>query len=156
MAKIDLEYPYSEFYKAGYLRVNRENRKTLYLVEHGSTRVTSSTAYARYVLSVHLKRFLNEDEQVDHIDNDKTNDDVSNLQILSCADNLKKSAKGRTMINLICPHCQIEFTRERRLVPSVYDPSKTGLNFCSRSCSSIYYSSRRKGINQATNQLSIK
>lgn len=161
MAKIDLEYPYSEFYKAGYLRVNRENRKTLYLVERGYTQVTSSTSYARYLMAVHLKRILEEDEQVDHIDNDKTNDNISNLQILSCADNLKKSAKGLSLIDLVCSHCNKNFTREKRLVPISNGGTKKDLNlnpnliFCSYSCSGIYHSSQRKAINQATNQLSI-
>jgi hypothetical protein len=155
MARIVLEYPYSEFYKAGYLRVNRENRKTLYLVEHGGTRVTSSTAYARYVLAIHLKRFLEEYEQADHIDNDKTNDDISNLQILSLADNIKKSAKKPSLINLICSYCNVQFTRRKNavsiLIGGTKKDSNTDLTFCSHSCSGNYYASQRKIINQISN-----
>ena len=99
--KIDLEYPYNEIYKAGYLRVNRENRNTLYLVKHEGIHTSSSTSYSRYLMAVHLKRFLTEDEQVDHIDNDKSNDIIENLQILSMKENLSKSKRPRAMTTLI-------------------------------------------------------
>lgn len=109
--KIDLEYPYNEIYKAGYLRVNRENRNTLYLVKHEGIHTSSSTSYSRYLMAVHLKRFLTEDEQVDHIDNDKSNDIIENLQILSMKENLSKSKRPRAMTTLICDGCGITFTK---------------------------------------------
>ena len=38
----------------------------------------------------HLGRLLEDWETVDHIDNDETNDEISNLQILSLQDNILK------------------------------------------------------------------
>lgn len=138
MTKIDLEFPYTEKYKAGYVRVNRENRKTLYLVEHGSTRVSSSTAYARYLMAVHLGRFLEDEEHVDHIDNDKTNDDLSNLQILTLLENNRKSAPKKEYVTLECPYCKTNFTRAKNIIGSLYGYNK--LAFCSHRCSGFYYS----------------
>lgn len=75
--KIDLKYPYSEKWKFGYIVTNSENRKTLILYNNCSDR--TSTQYARYLLTIKLKRFLTEEETVDHIDGDKINDSLNNL-----------------------------------------------------------------------------
>ena len=69
--KIDLEYPYSVEYQAGYIYVNNEARRCVTLKDsHG---VTTGTTYARYLMAVKLGRFLTDQEEVDHIDNNKTN-----------------------------------------------------------------------------------
>lgn len=39
---------------------------------------------------------------------------IENLQILTCAENVKKSAKGRTVITLNCDNCGKQFEREIR------------------------------------------
>ena len=91
--KIDLEKPYSEKWRLGYIVVNSENRKNVILFNNSKDR--STVSYARYLMAVHLGRFLDANEQVDHIDEDKTNDSIENLQILSCAENLRKNAKHR-------------------------------------------------------------
>ena len=62
-------------------------------------------------MSVTLKRYLTNQEHVDHIDNDKTNDSISNLQILTPKENNQKSfLKGETLLDFICPICKKEFT----------------------------------------------
>ena len=45
----------------------------------------------RYLLAVKLGRYLTDEEQVDHIDDDKTNDNIDNLQILTVKENAVKS-----------------------------------------------------------------
>ena len=90
--KIELEYPYNTDWKYGYIVTSRENRKTLVLFNTQKER--TSTQFARYILAVSLRRYLSIDETVDHIDGNKTNDSLDNLQILSRRDNIKKSAKG--------------------------------------------------------------
>lgn len=104
--KIELEYPYSEHWKSGYLVTNKENRKTVILVNNVTDR--SSTQYARYFLAVKSKRFLTEEETVDHVDNDKTNDDLDNLQILSRKENIIKACK-QPDVELTCPICDTIF-----------------------------------------------
>ena len=106
--KIELDYPYNERWKSGYVVTNKENRKTVILVNNKNDR--SSTQYARYLMAVELGRFLTEHETVDHIDNDKTNDSLDNLQILSRSENNIKQFKKPDAI-LSCPVCKNTFTR---------------------------------------------
>lgn len=84
-----LEYPYSTKWKKGYIVTNPEGRKTVIL--YNSQKDRTSTSYARYIMSVHLGRFLTPSEHVDHIDEDKTNDDIDNLQLLTQTENSKKN-----------------------------------------------------------------
>ena len=90
--KITLEEPYASVWRRGYLVTNSENRRTLILYNSSTDR--SSCQYARYLLAVKIGRFLTAAEEADHIDGDKTNDSVANLQVLSKAANIRKSAKG--------------------------------------------------------------
>lgn len=90
--KIKLEFPYNERWKSGYLVTNREERKTLILFNDQTDR--SSTQYARYLLAISLGRYLTGDETVDHIDGNRKNDNIDNLQILSKSENVRKSLKG--------------------------------------------------------------
>jgi superfamily II DNA helicase RecQ len=106
------EYPYNEY--NGYLIKNRENRRHICLV-HKVTKLKKTISYARYLVSVNEKRILESFEHVDHIDNDKTNDSLSNLQILSQYENNKKYRESsnifRKKINLKCPNCDIIYEK---------------------------------------------
>lgn len=85
-------------------------------------------------MSVKEKRILEPYEHVDHIDDNRLNDNIDNLQILSLPENNRKEAKrrGKRMVKLKCPNCGKIFIKQR---------GKTflskGGNFtaCSRSCS---------------------
>ena len=127
--KITLEYPYNELYSKGYLVTNKENRKMVCLVNNKTDRTTIS--FARYLISVKEKRILSKEEQVDHIDEDKTNDDITNLQILSPIENHHKTfKKGETMLSFICPVCFKPFQLTKRQSHKV-NPT------CSRRCGGI-------------------
>lgn len=91
--------------------------------------------------SVHLGRFLLNSECVDHIDEDKTNDVIENLQILSAADNTRKNVRfitgGRKHVILRCPICKCNFERcsgQTQLVSC----NKGRISCCSKSCSSKF------------------
>lgn len=129
--KIQLEYPYSERWKSGYLITNKQNRKTVILVNDKNDR--SSTQYARYLMAVKLKRFLTQNETVDHIDDDKTNDQLSNLQILTRAENVIKACK-QPDVQLICPICKTTFYRSLTQISGKKDKAKLNMIACSRSC----------------------
>lgn len=101
---IILQKPYSNDWSRGYLVTNSDNRKTVILYNSHDKR--SSTSYARYLMSVSLGRYLTRQEHVDHIDNDKTNDCLSNLQILTQAENSKKASKGVSYVYLTCDYCR--------------------------------------------------
>lgn len=128
-----LEYPYTQDWAKGYL-VHNGDRRTVILYNNPKDR--SSTSYARYIMSVHLGRYLEDSEHVDHIDNDKSNDTIENLQLLSQLENSTKEGKrrGRLMVKLICPCCGNKFTRRRG--NTHLEPSQVKIvTTCSRSCS---------------------
>ena len=86
--KIPIEPPFEGLWKHAYLVKNKEDRNMVCLVNDRIDRTTM--ALARYKMAVELGRLLTEQEQVDHIDNDKTNDAIENLQLLSPEDNRQK------------------------------------------------------------------
>lgn len=95
---------------------------------------TTTMAYARYLVCVREGRWLDINEEVDHIDENCLNDEIDNLQILSHAENVAKSGSGIAMVELKCPWCNCLFLKEKRRMSykGKYPPS------CSRSCSTKY------------------
>lgn len=55
-----------------------------------------SVQFAKLILEAHLSRRLIGDETVDHIDNDSSNNSISNLQILTRSENAPKGSKVYT------------------------------------------------------------
>lgn len=129
--KIELEFPYTQHFSAGYLIVNRDNRKMVLLVGKNGYRTT--TAYARYLYATEIGDYLGMDEHVDHIDEDKTNDDFCNLQILTALENSRKSSM-LPEVNLICPVCGTSFTRTLTQLRGRKHRIKDNLIACSRPC----------------------
>lgn len=127
---IQLQYPYNTKWKKGYLNVNSEGRKTLTL--YNSPKDRSSTQYARYLLAIKLKRFLTSKEQADHKDEDKTNDSITNLQILSKLENIRKQ-KAKPKIQCICPICKTTFLSTKQRLHKKTTITKC----CSRKCGYI-------------------
>lgn len=56
----------------------------------------SSMSNARWIMTQHLGRRLGDEEHIDHINEDPSDDSLSNLQILSPGDNSRKSQVGKT------------------------------------------------------------
>lgn len=54
-----------------------------------------ATTYARFLMEQHLGRELTKDEDVHHIDGDKTNDTIENLEIISKKEHNKHHAEER-------------------------------------------------------------
>lgn len=129
--KIILQYPYNKLWRFGYLIVNRDNRRTVILFNNKTDR--SSTQYARYLMAVNLKRFLNDDETVDHINNDKTDDRIENLQILSKTENIIKACK-KPDVKLTCPICNTVFYKTLTQLRGKKSRAKDNLIACSRIC----------------------
>jgi hypothetical protein len=53
-----------------------------------------SMSYARFLLQESLGRELTGDETADHIDEDPTNDDLDNLQVLTPTENIEKARRS--------------------------------------------------------------
>lgn len=132
---INLRYPFLLDYKTAYLNINKEPRRVVSLIRNDGTR--TSISYARYLMSCYLNRYLNKSEHVDHIDNNKLNDAIENLQILSAKDNNNKKndnlgIKLQEPIVLSCPICGKKFSRPAR---NINHKIKKGKSICcSRKC----------------------
>ena len=86
--------PYYPEFKSGYLiNDKKEGRRYVVLVRNDQTK--SCTSYARFLMSVKLGRRLLKEEQVDHIDEDRSNDSIDNLQIMTQRNNISKNARFR-------------------------------------------------------------
>lgn len=103
------------------------------LVNLSDAGVMSSMSYPRWLMECHLKRRLTSHETVDHIDNDATNNDITNLQLLSLPDNIRKSRKPISYIEFICPVCKVIATKRANYVRGNKKRGSAG-PFCSRSC----------------------
>ena len=142
---ITLEYPFTELYNAGYTHVGNEGRKLITLKKFNGELV--GTSYARYIMAVKLGRFLTDQEEVDHIDNNKTNDDPNNLQILTPEQNREKQRlhyinNVQQKFELVCPNCGCNFSLTEREMNGrfiqIRKNASLGLIYCSSSCSSIF------------------
>lgn len=137
--RVSAEFPYDNYY-IYIVHHEKENRRYAVLISKEDHNKRTTVSYARYLLSVKLGRKLEKWEQVDHIDNDKTNDVIENLQILTVRENNQKEAKrkGRKMVLLKCPMCKVEFSKRRGQSPLV--KSKGNYTCCCKECSNDFKS----------------
>lgn len=135
--KLELEKPYSELYKSGYIVTNPENRKNVILVRNDNSQTT--TSYARYLMGVKLGYIVPDEFEVDHKDDDKTNDHPDNLQLLTPEENRNKENVNLIILRyFICPQCKKQFS----LTGKQLGQRRNKLNpTCSKKCG---YESLRK------------
>lgn len=118
-------------YKVGYTVKDRDGRMDIHLIKSGRNGGRKCIAYAKYLWMSHHKMNVPERYQVDHINNDKTDDRIENLQILTRKANIKKSHIRAKIITLNCPICNKEFNIEARNLPFRKDPT------CSVACGRV-------------------
>jgi hypothetical protein len=134
--KINLEKPFDTVWKSGYLRLCNDGRKRVDLVNSNDSRTTIS--YAKYLMSVKLGYELPSDIEVDHKDNDKTNDDISNLQLLTSEENKKKQndfylENTQVSYGYECVFCGVHFILTKRVV-NMRLAQNVVYAHCSKSC----------------------
>ncbi len=110
-----LRHPYGGW--LGYKQKHADGRRRMFMYNPLSGKRRSITL-ARYRMSVMLGRKLRKDEEVDHKDDDFTNDRRSNLQILTPAQNRRKEHLRRRGFLWIetpqyCVICNDKFFRYR-------------------------------------------
>lgn len=111
----------------------KDGRKHVIIIHDDGRRQTKS--YPRMIMEQHLGRELTEDETVDHINSDFTDDRIENLQLLSLSENAAKAKKDEsiTMYKFFCPCCNKESVKRLSDVLHNRNKGKKG-PFCSREC----------------------
>jgi hypothetical protein len=95
---------------------------------------SSTMSYPKWLMEKHLGRELSSDETVDHIDNNVENNNLNNLQVLSLADNIRKSAKPPEYVECICPVCVKQFLALARYVRANQIKQGKAGPYCNKSC----------------------
>lgn len=144
--KIELQEPFKSLWKYGYLVVNYENRLNVSLYNSNSNRTIIS--YARYLMCCYLGYILSSEYEVDHINDDKTDDRIENLQVLTKDQNMLKEYwryinTKQVCYGFHCVYCNMQFILTEREVKMKLS-ANVELAFCSRSCSSSYHVSINK------------
>lgn len=124
----------SDYYKQKgfvtlYVAVNKEPRRVATMKRIDG--IFTSMSYAKYLYTSHYKCDVAKGDQIDHINGDKMDDRVENLQVISKKYNIKKSRLGQEMVLLTCPVCNKEFLFPKRNLNSHPNPC------CSRKCGGI-------------------
>lgn len=101
--------------------------------EHPKATINGYVLHHRIVMENHLGRLLADSEVVHHKNNNKKDNDISNLEVMSKSDHsrMHNLERGITFVDLICPNCGSGFRREKRRTHLVKGGKRT---FCSRSC----------------------
>ena len=110
----------------------KDGRQHVILIQDGKRKTVS---YPKYLLEQKLGRSLLPTETCDHIDNDHTNNCLSNLQVLSRSENIQKQ-NALTPVEqgtFTCPVCNSSFTKPMHKVRGNLKQHKSG-PYCSRSC----------------------
>lgn len=124
-------------------KIQKSIRKGDYLYalvpDHPRSTKNGYVLYHRIVMENHLGRLLTTKEVVHHLNGDKHDNRIENLQVLSNEEHgrLHHQSNLSTLVRLKCPNCKKVFVR--RLGLTHLTPSKkTKTTFCSRSCSSRF------------------
>ena len=86
----------------------------------------------RAVISEHLGRLLLPEEVVHHIDEDRNNWKLSNLELMSRSQHCEHHTISADLVKDVCPICGVAFTLAR------YRSVKYINNFCSSKCSGTF------------------
>ena len=114
--------------------------KRLRLIIVYPDRSKHTVSYPKYLMEIHLDRYLSANETVDHIDCNFLNNELSNLRILDRSLHSSIDVKRYKPESFKCPICNIDFSLDgKRLHKAIYNrlANKAG-PFCGRKCAGKY------------------
>jgi hypothetical protein len=125
---------YPEFKNVYGPYIRGQDKRKIVILYDGEKR--SARQYAKVLLETKIGRRLVDNETVDHKDEDFSNDDPGNLQILTRSQNISKGVVRVVRQTVKCINCEKEFLAS-------YDQINTRIKtkagpFCSRHCSGVY------------------
>lgn len=116
--------------------------------EHPKATAKGYVLLHRVVVENHLGRLLKDDEIVHHLNENKRDNGIENLQVMTRKEHTSLHAKPRVILELACSFCGILFPRSfhQRAEVKGYENA-----FCSRSCNGKYQ--RRKQLHAPVSPL---
>ena len=108
--------------------------------EHPNATKNGYVLMHRIIVENHLGRILNTNEVVHHLDGNKKNNDISNLQVMSDIEHAKhhQKDKGRFYVKLQCPWYKKIFDIPRNKT-YLQKPSKYNCTCCTLQCRGKLY-----------------
>lgn len=151
MARIPNPPPFHEYacYEVYHKKMKRTQVCLVPLREDGSLNRKGkrrTILKSKFLMSIKEGRILGPDEHVDHVDDNKTYDDIDNLQILTPAEHRKKTSEDKKQViwSIACAHCKEYFDLPRKEVRFKRKHNKEGRIFCSQICVGQFYGNRSK------------
>lgn len=129
--KIDIsKYYQDKGYATVYVVMHGKEHRRMAILRKENGDMTSMS-YAKYLYTSHHQTDVAEGDHVDHINGDKLDDRIENLQVISGTYNRKKDHKRKEMVLLVCPVCGEEFLFPKGNLSTHPNPC------CSRKCGGI-------------------
>ena len=124
----------SEYYRQKgfiklYIGINKDPRRVATMYKEDGTTLTMS--YAKYLYTSHYKEDVDPFYHIDHINGDKLDDRIENLQKITGTYNRQKDHNRREMVVLTCPVCGKDFIFPKKNLSTHPNPC------CSRRCGGI-------------------
>lgn len=125
----------------------KDRRLRIFVIFPDEKRTTIS--YPKYLMEVHLNKYLEPNETVDHIDGNFLNNEISNLQILDRKIHCCNDANRNKDVTVTCMYCGKSFTIKGNTIRNRNrtDKHQSGY-FCSKVCSGKYGKQIQLGLKQ--------
>lgn len=135
MSILELEEPFKSKWKKAYL-IKNTGEGRYYVHFYNSNNDRKCISYARYLYGVKIGFEVPDDIEIDHKDEDKTNDVIENLNPMTKGMHRSKSAIEASIAKeerLLCPACGNWFTRTERYIRFKTSRGQA-VFYCSKAC----------------------